>query len=199
MAGKEERLNWVLLNRFVNDCLPVPALRVDGKVKKTGANKYSLTDSDGKSREFTIDPHDKSYIVLVGGQPTNPLDLKDGQDVAIVYQEDPGTKKYWDTPAAKNAYFLHWNRLAGGKGVEGKQRRRRGRGPHRDQARGGERPVLHRPGRLLQPGAEQEGLRGRHAERGPGNDAADRQGLGRGAARLHLQPEPPAVRLWTRW
>jgi type IV pilus assembly protein PilM len=118
MAGKEERLNWVLLNRFVNDCLPVPALRVDGKVKKGANNKYSITDADGKSREFTIDARDKSYIVLVGNQPTNPLELKDGQEVAIVYQDDPGAKKYWDTPAAKNAYFQYWNRLVGGKGMQ---------------------------------------------------------------------------------
>lgn len=118
MAGKEERLNWVLLNRFVNDCLPVPAQRVDGKVKKTGTNKYSVADPDGKTREFTIDPRDKSYVVLVGGQPTNPLELKDGQDVAIVYQEELGAKKYWESPAAKTAYFQHWLRQAGGRGLE---------------------------------------------------------------------------------
>ena len=118
MAGKEERLNWALLNRFVNDCLPVPALRVDGKVKKAGPNKYTVTDADGKARTFTIEAHDKSFVVLAGGQPINPVELKDGQEVAIVYQDDPGAKKYWDTPAAKNAYFLHWNRLAGGKGLD---------------------------------------------------------------------------------
>jgi type IV pilus assembly protein PilM len=120
MAGKEERLNWMLLNRFVNDCLPVPGLRFDGKVKKTGPNKYALTDTDGKTKEFTIDPRDKSYVVLVGGAPTNPLDLKDGQEAAIVYQEEAGAKKYWESPAAKTAYLMHWNRQAGGRGLEAK-------------------------------------------------------------------------------
>lgn len=114
MAGKEERLNWVLLNRFLNDSLPVPALRVEGKVKKAG-NKLTITDAHGKNREFTIDA---SIIALVNGQPVNPADLRDGQDAAIVFQEDAGAKKYWEAPAAKTAYLQHWSRQAGGRGLD---------------------------------------------------------------------------------
>jgi type IV pilus assembly protein PilM len=122
--GKDERLNWMLLNRFVNECLPVPALRIEGTMKKTGNNQFTVTDFDGKVHEFTIDPRDKSYVVLTKDeqgrdQQANVLDVDEkGKQVAVVYQQDPGSRKYWETPAAKQAYFSHWARQAGGRGVE---------------------------------------------------------------------------------
>src|SRR5262249_6322654 len=31
IAGQDDRLNWILLNEFINECLPVPGKRFDGK------------------------------------------------------------------------------------------------------------------------------------------------------------------------
>lgn len=124
IAGQDERLNWILMNRYVNDCLPAPALRIDGKIQKVKDDKSgTIVDHSGKVHTITLD---ENSTLLVGGKLlTGMLDLKEGQEVAVVYQADKGAKDYWTTRQpgtgrylAKEAYLSYWARQSGNKDIE---------------------------------------------------------------------------------
>src|SRR5262249_9025241 len=44
IAGQDERLNWLLLTEFLNECMPVPAQRVAGRFQGIKENKLILMD-----------------------------------------------------------------------------------------------------------------------------------------------------------
>ncbi len=118
IAGQDERLNWIMLNRFINDCLPVAALRVDGKLESLDNGKCVLVNREGKKQDFLID--DKTTFLWTGDHFVDPAErakLKKGADVAVVYHTEPNLKKYWGTRDALAAYRSYWSRQAQGKGV----------------------------------------------------------------------------------
>jgi len=38
IMGADERLNWLMVNEFISQCMPVPALRLDGTFKAATAD-----------------------------------------------------------------------------------------------------------------------------------------------------------------
>ena len=137
VSGQDERLNWMLLNRFVNECLPVPAHRVDGTYKAIIPAKNPkdalvvVTDRDGKDRKIRFDSEpgmvveikrddktDHKVVASILPDKTGKLQawgdwnsLKQGQPVSVVYQTDPDIRKYW-TKKAQDAYVALWQRQA---------------------------------------------------------------------------------------
>ncbi|GIW82130.1 MAG: hypothetical protein KatS3mg105_3937 [Gemmatales bacterium] len=109
-AGQYERLNWILLNKYIDDCLPVPALRIDGTFQGLEGNIVKLVDIDGKERQKALDA---STHVLVNNRFVDARQLKPGTHIAIVYQTDPGTLGYWKKPEAKQAYLSYWEKQSG--------------------------------------------------------------------------------------
>src|SRR5262249_50659818 len=117
ISGQDERLDWVLLNRFINDCLPVPALRVEGKFQGSkDEDEFKIVDRSGKSHSFKMSA---GALLVVDGKYVLPKDVKEGADVAVVYQEykEEVLKKYW-TNEAKLAYLKYWERQGSGKGLD---------------------------------------------------------------------------------
>src|SRR5438132_3375210 len=55
IMGTDERLNWLMLNEFINQCMPVPALRADGKLKEATAESITITGADGKDQKIPAD------------------------------------------------------------------------------------------------------------------------------------------------
>src|SRR5262249_28662350 len=118
IAGQDERLNWLLLTQYINESLPVPAIRVEGKFQEFKDNKLTLTDYDGKKQEFVLNP---STHVMAGDRYVNPGDLKKNQGIAVVSQRDPKTAPYFQKNPAKDAYLAFWKRQISAKsGAEAK-------------------------------------------------------------------------------
>jgi type IV pilus assembly protein PilM len=115
--GADERLNWLMLLKYVNECLPQPGGVLDGKFKDMQGSRLVVTDRDGKDHTFNAD----EVQVLENEQPVKHLgNLKKDTYLRVVYNDtlssDEG-KKYW-TQAAQEAFRKHWQRQASGKGVD---------------------------------------------------------------------------------
>jgi type IV pilus assembly protein PilM len=135
IAGQEERLNWVLLNRFVNECLPVPATRVTGKFDgPTPGKKDEVTVIDRDGNRFSVPLQGASYqqgqpstiggVILVDGKPALLADqlprLKKGDEVTVLYQAAEGARAYWNQQALE-AYLSNFDRLTAAKEGESKE------------------------------------------------------------------------------
>ncbi|HEV3263384.1 MAG TPA: type IV pilus assembly protein PilM [Gemmataceae bacterium] len=138
IAGQDERLDWILLNRFVNECLPVPGRRVEGTYKTIIAAKdpkdalLVVTDKQGKDHKVRFDSEpgvvvDGKVVASIlhdnkSGKLQNPgawESLRAGQEVAVIYQPDPDVRKYWNYKAQK-AYLKLWQRQATVQGGDSK-------------------------------------------------------------------------------
>lgn len=112
LVGSEDRANWLMLSKYVNDCLPVPGAMAEGKVKSADRKALVITDGDGKERTFNPD----EVLVLVQGKPAGPNDVKKDAEVGVVYPDQltDRSKPYW-TPAARLAFVKYWERQALGR------------------------------------------------------------------------------------
>ncbi|MGE3806002.1 MAG: type IV pilus assembly protein PilM, partial [Gemmataceae bacterium] len=110
VAGEDERLNWILFNQYINECIPVPAQRIDGKLVKAAGNQLTLRDASGKEQTVTLDA---SKGVMQANKWVNPADLQEGQQLSVVYQEFPWNKPFWDKTAARDAYLAFCERQRG--------------------------------------------------------------------------------------
>jgi type IV pilus assembly protein PilM len=115
--GADERLNWLMLVKYINESLPQPGAVVEGKFKDMQGTRFVVTDRDGKDHTFPAD----DVQVLENEQPVKRLaNLKKDAYVRVIYNDtvlsDEG-KKYW-TQAAQDAFRKHWQRQASGKGAD---------------------------------------------------------------------------------
>jgi type IV pilus assembly protein PilM len=108
----ENRLNWIVLNRYVNDCLPSPGNIVQGQFKSDNGKKLTMTDLEGKERTFASD--DVSAFTKSGDQADTKT-LKADDEITLVYPSDltDKTRSYW-TPEARYAAFKYWQRHTSG-------------------------------------------------------------------------------------
>jgi type IV pilus assembly protein PilM len=115
--GADERLNWLMLVKYINESLPQPGAVVDGKFKDMQGSRLVVTDRDGKDHTFAAD----DVQVLENEQPVKRLgNLKKDALVRVIYNDTVVSeegKKYW-TQAARDAFLKHWQRQASGKGAD---------------------------------------------------------------------------------
>jgi type IV pilus assembly protein PilM len=104
----ENRLNWIVLNRYINDCLPIPGNIVQGQFKSDNGKKFIMTDLEGKERTFASD--DVSAFTKSGEQ-ADIKGLKADEEITLVYPPDltDKTRPYW-TADARYAAFKYWQR-----------------------------------------------------------------------------------------
>jgi type IV pilus assembly protein PilM len=110
IMGSDERLNWLMLNDFINQCMPVPALRVDGKLKEATAESITVVDAQGKEQKIPADSaafiakdkNDRWQFVSPNPKP--------GDSVIVIYQTDPGAKEYFKLPEVKQATLNYLDR-----------------------------------------------------------------------------------------
>ena len=114
IMGTDERLNWLMLNEFISQCMPVPALRLDGTFKAATADGFTVT-ADGKDQTFQNDS--AGLAVLEKSKDKNDrwhlLDaskVKAGQPVTVIYQADEGAKLYFKYPEVREAALNYFNR-----------------------------------------------------------------------------------------
>jgi type IV pilus assembly protein PilM len=118
ITGQQDRLNWMMLSRYVNDCLPSPGALLEGKVKSVDRKKLIVLDAAGKARDFSPD----DVMVLVKGQPVaDTQDLKKDAEVTVIYNDQLTTKsrQYWNH-AAQEAFWELWQRQASGRSASTK-------------------------------------------------------------------------------
>jgi type IV pilus assembly protein PilM len=117
IAGQEDRLNWLLLNEYINESIPAPGQRLDGKIKSIQGATYIITDRDGKDHTF----NQTDTMLVAGGKATALAQLKPDAAVTVIYNStlNPDAKQYW-TQAARSAYFNLTERQVTGKSAEGK-------------------------------------------------------------------------------
>src|SRR5262245_30299479 len=108
----ENRLNWIVLNRYINDWLPTPGNMVQGQFQRDNGEKFSRTDQGGKERGFASE--DVSAVTKSGDQ-ADSKDLKVDDEITLVYPPDltDKTRPYW-TADARYAAFKYWQRHNGG-------------------------------------------------------------------------------------
>jgi type IV pilus assembly protein PilM len=111
ISGDEERPNWLMLHQFVDECMPVPALRLDGKFKAASKDGFVVIGPDGKDETFKGD----AAGLVVNNKIVQPADVKEGAPVAVIYQKDPGALEYWKDPQTREAYLKFWERQGAGK------------------------------------------------------------------------------------
>jgi type IV pilus assembly protein PilM len=112
MAGLDERLDFIMLQEFVDHCLPVPALRFEGKFKGAEKDDFVVVGLDGKEKTFKADVGS----VVVDGKIVPLGEVKKDTAVTVIYQEDPGALAYWKDPQTREAYLRFWERQGAGKG-----------------------------------------------------------------------------------
>jgi len=125
IAGQDERLNWVLLNEYINDCLPIPGKRLEAKIKTIRGNEYTVTDREGRDHPPANQPpfrFDATSILGKNGQPITRADsLKQGDEVTIIYNDSlsGAAAKYWNRNAS-DAYRKISERQPPVKGQDGR-------------------------------------------------------------------------------
>jgi type IV pilus assembly protein PilM len=116
VMGTDERLNWLMINEFVSQCMPVPALRLDGTFKSASGESFTVTGPDGKDQTFQ-----KDSAALATKIPDNPKDPdnrwhfvtgtpKAGTPVTVIYQTDPGAQAYFKFPEVREAALKYFDR-----------------------------------------------------------------------------------------
>jgi type IV pilus assembly protein PilM len=112
VLNPENRLDWIVLNRYINDCLPNPGNIVQGQFKSDNGKKLTMTDLEGKERTFASD---EVSIFTKAGEPAEVKNLKADDEIAVVYPPEltDKTKGYW-TREARYAAFKYWQRHNGG-------------------------------------------------------------------------------------
>ncbi|MBV9125761.1 MAG: type IV pilus assembly protein PilM [Planctomycetes bacterium] len=116
VAGQKERTDWLLLTQYVDNCLPVPAKRLQGVFQgfATGGQKGNITNLLGKEQTFPLGPGTLLFVQPAQGalQPVAANQLKPGTSIVAVFQSDATVLPYW-TPAAQQAYLNYYARLTG--------------------------------------------------------------------------------------
>ena len=117
MAGMDERVDWLRLNRFVDKCLPVPGIRIEGKLKGPvpgSPNQYVIVDKLGQEQVFPTDSG-----TLIDGNPLRAGQMTPGTPATVTYQPDQDALPYWQLPQPAEAKKVHdafdrfWARLTG--------------------------------------------------------------------------------------
>jgi type IV pilus assembly protein PilM len=113
IAGQDERLNWIALNQYINECLPSPGMRFDGTVKVVKGKDAVVRDHLGHEETFPL-----NWIVENRTHPG--VDPKPEDQVLAIYNQlGDRAKKYW-TADAQKAYLTVIEQQAAGKGAEAK-------------------------------------------------------------------------------
>jgi type IV pilus assembly protein PilM len=102
IAGQEERLNWLLLNEYINASLPAPGERLDGKLKSTQGASYVVVDRSGKEHTFQQD----DTLIVSNSKPVTLAEVKPDSPITVIYNTtlNPEAKPYW-TPQARTAFL----------------------------------------------------------------------------------------------
>jgi type IV pilus assembly protein PilM len=112
IAGQTERLNWLLFNEYLNECMPAPGMRLEGKLKSKQGDSYVVECRDQSERTF----EGSKTLLVVGGKPVGLNEVKPGDAVAVLYNSslNPKAQVYW-TPQARAAFYNIVERQAAGK------------------------------------------------------------------------------------
>jgi type IV pilus assembly protein PilM len=113
--GNDERLDWMLLNRFVNECLPIPGMQVVGKYKAADDPNFILVkgQEDKEYRKFPA--NSPEVLVLANDKPAAIKSLKAGEEISVIYNDlSPEAQKYWSR-AAEESYRKLLERQAAGR------------------------------------------------------------------------------------
>jgi type IV pilus assembly protein PilM len=115
IMGADERLNWLMLNEFISQCIPVPALRLDGTFKAATADGFTVTGPDGKDQTFQNDS--AGLTARMADKDKNDRwqlleanKAKPGQPVTVIYQVDEGAKLYFKYPEVREAALKFFDR-----------------------------------------------------------------------------------------
>jgi hypothetical protein len=89
---------WLVLLVFaLLACLSTPALAEDvarGKLQGVYPDKHALVITQSQAGQWVVFNLDKNSKVLINNVPSDPMDLRMGEDVVIIYD------KQMDTPVA---------------------------------------------------------------------------------------------------
>jgi hypothetical protein len=112
LLNQDSRLNWIILNRYINDCLPSPGNILQGQFKSDNGKKLTMTDADGKERTFASD--DVSAFTKTGDL-ADIKSLKADDEITLVYPPDltDKTKGYWNPEARYAAFKYHQRHTSG--------------------------------------------------------------------------------------
>jgi type IV pilus assembly protein PilM len=112
LMDHDSRLNWIVLNRYINDCLPNPGNILQGQFKSDNGKKLTMTDAEGKEKTFASD--DVSAFTKTGEQ-ADIKTLKADDEITLVYPPEltDKTRPYW-TPDARFAAYKYWQRHTAG-------------------------------------------------------------------------------------
>jgi type IV pilus assembly protein PilM len=124
IAGQEERLNWILLNEYINESLPIPGKRLEGKVKTSDKNGFTVTDREGRDFPPSNKPPfslNTTSVLGKNGQITRQDDVKAGDEITVIYNDSlPAVAaRLWDN-AARDAYRKVSERQPPTKGTDGR-------------------------------------------------------------------------------
>jgi type IV pilus assembly protein PilM len=123
IAGQEERLNWILLNEYINESLPIPGKRLEGKVKSVDGKGFIVTDREGRDFPTSNRPLNLTTTSVFGpkGQITRQEDLKVGEEITVIYNDSlsVAAARYWDN-GARDAYRKVSERQTPIKGPDGR-------------------------------------------------------------------------------
>jgi hypothetical protein len=115
IMGADERLNWLMVNEFISQCMPVPALRLDGTFKAAIADGFTVTGPDGKDQTFQNDS--AGLAARMADKDKNDRwqlleanKAKPGQPVTVIYQVDEGAKLYFKYPEVREAALKFFDR-----------------------------------------------------------------------------------------
>jgi len=112
LPEQENRLNWIVLNRYINDCLPSPGNIVQGQFKSDNGKKLTMTDLEGKERTFASE---EVSAFTKAGEQADIKSLKADDEITLVGPPEltDKTRPYW-TPEARYAAFKYWQRHSSG-------------------------------------------------------------------------------------
>jgi type IV pilus assembly protein PilM len=118
VKGQDDRIDWLLLDRFVNECLPIPGVRLEGEFKGAAADKkngYVLVDKGGQEQIFydtpdtVVDlPASAAARAKADDEDANAApppkykkiaEIPPGTKIVVYYEPDPTARQYWDDGA----------------------------------------------------------------------------------------------------
>ncbi len=116
--GSDERLNWLMLIKYINDAYRSPARSWTANSRTCRGADSSSPTGTAKIISFSAD----DIQVFENGQPVKRLaNLKKNASVSVIYNDtvfsEESKKAYW-TQAAQDAFRKYWQRQAAGGSAE---------------------------------------------------------------------------------
>jgi type IV pilus assembly protein PilM len=113
LGPNSQRADWVVLNKFIDDCLPLPGKVLAGKFKTSDDKELIVMDTNGADHHFVIDD---VMVIAKGKHGVDPGELKPDTEVQVVYNDADGeAKQFWNKPA-QEAFLKWWDRQVNGRG-----------------------------------------------------------------------------------